>query len=155
MPTSKSGFLPRVFNSLESQLNNITQKPEEATRVQKAVAKLTATVAVAIFSVVDIMVHAVLATLYALPTLVKVTVASWTGLDKHMHAAFDGQEWLSHAFKIYAKAAMIVPALTFVFGNSSTILNVGRDFGLINVVEPKKGAAIAVTSATPAPVTVS
>ena len=143
LPTSKSAvLLPYAAQNLQGQLTEIAKQPEgKATWTQFALAKATASVAVALFAAVDALFHAACAVLKTVPTLAKVTVAKWTGLDKHMSPAFNGKEWLGHVENVYKNAVMAAFALGVGLYAPSLVASFGRDIGLMNDAGKSTGGA--------------
>jgi len=160
LPTSNTAvLLPYAARSLHGQLEkmNATNVDDASNKVsfqQKFVARLTASVAVALFAFVDSLFHAACAVLKAVPTLVKVTVAKWTGLDKHMPEAFDGKDWLGHVSNVYKNVVLGAFALGVGPYDPNLVVGFGKELSLMNVTAAKPTGDSSVggdNSETPAP----
>lgn len=137
IPDSNSCTLGRVLNSLDTNLKaNPTGK-------QYALACLTASVATVVSAVFDVALHAAYLVVKAIPTAFKVTVGKLTGWDQKMSPALDGKEWLTHAYKIYASAALAIDAVTKGWWNPALVVTNGRDMYLMTATAPSKGGVLA------------
>lgn len=137
LPTPNTCFLPTVLGSLE------TASTAGLTTKQFALACLTASVGAAVAGIFDAALHTVYVVLKAIPTGLKVTVGRWTGLDAKMSTAFDGQQWLTHAYKIYASAALVLDAITKGWWNPDLVRVNGKALALIQ--DPNGGKITAAT----------
>lgn len=132
LPTSNSGVLPAVLNSLDNQLKAMSAT--DATKKQYAIAVLTATVATSLFGAVDAAWHTLNCAVKAPFALVSAAAdkAGFTSITSKMSPALSGAEWVAHAKKIFISAGMVFSAY-WGLSHSSLVVQIGRNVGLMDV----------------------
>lgn len=135
VPTSSEiGFLPMALTALENVVQEMYRGSSGPTTQQHIVAHSIATVYVAVSAFFDVvLVHPISFAVKLPGVVVKALAGLISDLDEDMPEAFDVQDWLGHARKIYTSFVMFVNAGLIGPCDPEGVLLLGRKFDLLGL----------------------